>query len=94
VQIVHDDHPVEIGEPKKPLQMRLQHMRTNERDWKRDVVVVVVIVGNEEDRKGEQRVVAEFHPVICVVHDPFTVIASKYSFFVNQRTMSRTPPVR
>ena len=41
------------------------------------LVVVSAIVGNQEGRKGEQRVATEFHPVICVVHDPFTVIASK-----------------
>jgi hypothetical protein len=41
------------------------------------MVVVAVIVGNEEDRKGEQRVATKFHPVIFVVHDPFTVIGSK-----------------
>ena len=41
------------------------------------MVVVAVIVGNEDDRKGEQRVATEFYPVICVVHDPFTVIPSK-----------------
>lgn len=29
------------------------------------MVVVAVIVWNEEDRKGEQRVATEFHPVIC-----------------------------
>jgi len=40
------------------------------------MVVVVVLVGNEDDRKGE-RVATEFCPVICVVHDPFTVISSK-----------------
>ena len=49
-----------------------------ETDWERDGVVVVVIVGNEEDRKGEQRVATEFHPVIWVVHNPFTVISSNY----------------
>ena len=40
------------------------------------MVVVTVIVGNEEDRKGEG-VVTQFHPVIWVVHDPFTVTLSK-----------------
>ena len=46
------------------------------------MVVVTVTVRNEDDRKGEQRVATEFYPVICVVHDPFTVISSKQSFFV------------
>ena len=56
------------------------------------MVVVVVIVGNEDDRKGEQRVATEFYPVICVVHDPFTVIPSKILFCYLQRTMNRTSP--
>jgi len=56
---------------------------TNERDWEGDMVVVAVIVGNEDDRKGEQRVATEFYPVICVVHDPFTVIPSENAFLLS-----------
>ena len=44
------------------------------------MVVVAVIVRNEEDRKREQRVATEFHPAICVVHDPFTVISLERPF--------------
>ena len=39
--------------------------------------MVAVIVGNEENRKGEEGVATQFHPVIWVVHDPFTVILAK-----------------
>ena len=73
---------MEIGEPKKPVKMPLQHGWMNERNGKKDMVVVAVIAGNEEGRKEEQRVATQFHPVVCVVHDPFTVIASNILFSV------------
>lgn len=47
--------------------------------WEEGMVVVAVTVRNEDDRKGEKRVATEFHPVICVVHDPFTLILSEQS---------------
>lgn len=59
------------------MQIHLQRRRTNEPERKRGMVVVAAIVRDEEDRKGEQRVATEFHPVICVGQDPFTVIALK-----------------
>ena len=68
-----------IKEPKKREQTRLQSERRNEMDWEEDMVVVAVIVRNEDDRKGEKRVATEFHPVICVVHDPFTLVLSERS---------------
>lgn len=58
-------------------------MWTNEPDWKRDMVVVAAIAGNEEDRKEEQRVATEFHPVICVVQGPFHCDCVEIILFCN-----------
>jgi len=74
-QGVHHDHPIGIGELKKPEKNHPQHRWTNEIDWERGAVAVAVIVENEEDREGEQGVATQFHP--AVGHDPFTVISSK-----------------
>ena len=58
-------------------------------DWEEDMVVVAVIARNEDDREGEERVATEFHPVICVVHDPFTLILSKRSLCWNPQSIMK-----
>ena len=64
LQGVHHDHPIGIGEPKKPEKMDPQPGWMNTTDRERDAVAVAVIVQNEEDRMGEEGVATQFHPAV------------------------------
>ena len=64
LQGVHHDHPIGIGEPKKPEKKHPQHRWMNKTDLEGDAVAVAVIVKNEEDREGEEGVATQFRPAV------------------------------